>query len=123
MTLKYTKAVLILKKEVKNIYLSGSLPAKLYGLPKVHKDGNPMRPVLSTIGSANKMIAKVLNKYLKPFVENQYTCIARMCLPLHVKSLFTNVPINETIEICVRKFGQLYGESNCLLFKKLLTFA
>ena len=34
------------EKNVKNIYLSGSVPAKLYGLPKVHKDGNPMRPVL-----------------------------------------------------------------------------
>ena len=55
------------EKDVKNIYRSGSLAAELYGLPKVHKDGNP---VLSTIGSANHMIAKVLNKYLKPFVVN-----------------------------------------------------
>ena len=75
----------------------------------------------STQRSANHMIAKVLNKYL-----------ARICLTLHVKdhmvsfdvkSLFTNVPLDETIEICMRKFGQCYGESNCLLFKKLLTFA
>ena len=101
-------------------------------LPKVHKDGNPMRLDLSTIGSPNHMIAKVLNK---PFVENEYTCKdmfnftreindlqcnnSDYMVSFDVKSLFTNVPLNETIEICVRKFSQWYGESNCLLFKKL----
>ena len=53
------------KKDLKKIYLKGSLPAKLYGLPKV-------RPVLSIIVSPNHLIVKVLNKYLKHFVENKY---------------------------------------------------
>ena len=48
--------------EIEKAFLNGCLPAKLYGLPKVHKDGTPMRPILSTIGSANYIVAKILNK-------------------------------------------------------------
>ena len=52
--------------EVRKTYLKGYLPVKLYGLPKGHKNGIPMRPVLSTIGSANHKISKVLDKFLQP---------------------------------------------------------
>ena len=61
--------------EVRKTYLKGCLPAKLYGLPKVHKNGIPMRPVLSTIGSANHKISKVLDKFLQLFT-------VMMCLSL-----------------------------------------
>ena len=36
---------------------SGSQPGKLYGLCKVHKDGNPMRPVISMVGTAEYHLA------------------------------------------------------------------
>ena len=31
------------------LYPSGSRPGVLYGLPKIHKEGVPMRPILSSI--------------------------------------------------------------------------
>ena len=37
---------------------------KLKGLPKVHKDGIPMRPIISGVGSAPHKIARVLAKPL-----------------------------------------------------------
>ena len=106
--------------EVRKTYLKGYLPAKLYGLPKVHKNGIPMRPVLSTIGSANHKISKVLDKFLQPFTVTKYTCndvfeftkeineqkatTSHYMVSFDVKSLFTMVPIEETIN-CSRLFA------------------
>ncbi len=35
------------------LFASGSTPGILYGLPKVHKAGCPIRPILSAIGTFN----------------------------------------------------------------------
>ncbi|CAF5069104.1 unnamed protein product, partial [Rotaria sp. Silwood1] len=37
-----------------------SQPARLYGLPKVHKTGLPLRPILSASGTFNYGIAQLL---------------------------------------------------------------
>ena len=39
---------------------------KMYGLPKTHKSGTPLRPVLSIIGSPQHSLAKWLVKMLHP---------------------------------------------------------
>ena len=41
---------------------------KLYGLPKIHKQGTPLRPIVSTYGSVTYGVAKKLTKILKPIV-------------------------------------------------------
>ena len=45
---------------------TGAQPARLFGLAKVHKQGRPLRPVLSVAGSSydnlNKTLAKILMK-------------------------------------------------------------
>lgn len=40
------------------------LLAVFYGLPKIHKDGIPLRPITSTIGSAGYFLAKFFNRML-----------------------------------------------------------
>ena len=45
---------------------SGSQKSRLYGLPKMHKDGVPLRPILSMIGSAQHELAKFLSATLQP---------------------------------------------------------
>ncbi len=42
------------------LFASGSTPGILYGLPKVHKDGCPIRPILSAINTFNYNLAKFL---------------------------------------------------------------
>ena len=42
-----------------NTFLDSCLPAKLYGLQKIHKEDIPMRLILATIGSANHKMQKV----------------------------------------------------------------
>ena len=41
---------------------------QLYGLPKIHKTGIPLRPIVSIRGSVTYGVAKVIAKVLKPLV-------------------------------------------------------
>ena len=53
---------------------SGSQPARLYGLAKVHKQDMPMRPVLSMPGSVYYNIAKQVASWLSHVPECQINC-------------------------------------------------
>ena len=45
-----------------------SLPS-MYGLPKIHKVNNPMRPIISTINSVNYKLARWLSDHLSPLLN------------------------------------------------------
>jgi len=98
------------------VYTSGTHPGLLYGLPKIHKMGIPLRPILSAIGTPAYGLSKFLVPILKPATTNQYTLsdsfefvdfVAELqfdsCFmtSFDVESLFTNIPINETRQIIV----------------------
>ena len=51
----------------------GLKPGGIYGLPKIHKDGNPLRPIVSSIGTYTYELSKFLADILKPLSNNQYT--------------------------------------------------
>ena len=52
----------------KKLYPTGAGSPKFYGLPKIHKEGNPLRPIVSSIGAASYEVAKELARILKPLV-------------------------------------------------------
>ena len=97
----------------------GSRPEILYGNPKINKpvvNNLPkFQPILSVINTAGYNIAKFLILLLEPFTHNEYTIQdpfnfakeIRTCdsslyiVSLDVASLFTNIPLNETINDCV----------------------
>ena len=86
---------------------TGAQPARLYGLAKVHKQGTPLRPVLSLPGSSYDNLNKTLAKYFDEIEANieTNTQMAREILEkteldsdesiisLDVNSLYTNVPL------------------------------
>jgi hypothetical protein len=90
----------------------------LYGLAKVHKptvNNIPkLRPILSAINSPTYKISQYMNQLLKPFTSNQYTVKDSFSFAedirtqdsslymssLDVDSLFTNIPLDETVKIC-----------------------
>ncbi|KAK3748690.1 hypothetical protein QZH41_006282 [Actinostola sp. cb2023] len=98
---------------------NGSRLAHLYGLPKTHKEKLSMRPILSASGTYNYHIAKWLEEKLSPLSVNEYTIndtfgfsdeIRKFSIKENdilvsydVTSLFTNVPLKETINILVNK--------------------
>ena len=97
-----------------SVIQNGSRLAHLYRLPKTHKKELAMRPILSATGTYNYKIAKWLDEKLKPLSVNEHTIsdIFQFADELRetkindhdilvlydVSSLFTNVPVDETID-------------------------
>ena len=52
----------------RTMYPTGCITPKFYGLPKIHKTGIPLRPVVSSGGSVTYGLAKVIAKVLNPLV-------------------------------------------------------
>ncbi len=112
------------EQEFNQLSPSGSRPGRLYGLGKVHKPGCPLRPILSAIGTPTYALAKFLVPLLAPITSNEFTIkdsfsFAKEMSSLDrtgcfmasfdVKSLFTNIPLAETLDICV---NNLYSSSS-----------
>ncbi len=134
----------ITREERLKLSPDGPNPARLYGLPKIHKplvDGLPKyRPIISQIGSPTYKIAKFLLSFVQPFTTNEYTIRDTfhfvsmldgkdhrlVMASLDVESLFTNIPLDETIEIVTNKVFEKKNQVNGLYrtdFKKLLTLS
>ena len=114
------------KSTYKSIKSVGSRPGILYGLGKIHKETRngipPFHPILSAIGTPTYNLATFLLKFLKFSTANEFTVIdsfhfaeeiSRQDSNLHmasldVDSLFTNIPFEETIDICV---DNLYSDN------------
>ena len=138
--LHYDKNDEIDKKTYDVLYDVGSSPGKFYGLVKVHKDGYPIRPVVSMINTPEYGLAKWLDTFIQPNIPNHYMLNSTehfvnvlkdfpfysgdKLVSFDVKSLYTNVPLKETVDI-VTKY--VYSkESVCIppipktIFRKLL---
>ena len=124
---------------------SGSNPGRLYGLPKIHKEkiNVPLRPVLSAIGTFNYNLGKVLKQMLSNIVQNEVVvkdsfAVVEELKSLHksaseytmvsfdVASLYTNIPLDETIEIILKHLYDKETPTTTIKrkdMKKLLEFA
>ena len=50
----------------RRMYPTGASSHKLYGLPKIHKENNPLRPIVLSRGSVAYGVAKELARILTP---------------------------------------------------------
>ena len=95
---------------------TGSKPPMLYGLPKIHKDEVPLRPIVACIGSPTYDLSKFLASLISPlsggtrsYVRNSLHFVEEVkglnlkeneiMVSFDVRSLFTNVPIAESIQV------------------------
>ena len=95
----------------------GSSRPRMYGLPKIHKSSCPLHPIFSMSGFPQYAVSRWLCSLLQPVLSLYSTYCVRdtfefvsqlrdlsvlsngsMC-SLDVVSLFTNVPLLETIDI------------------------
>ena len=100
----------------KKLYPTGAGSPKFYGLPKIHKEGVPLRPIVSSIGAVTYYTSKELARILKPLVgrspyhiQNSQDFIQQIqdiqlqpnqsMVSFDVKELFTPVPIQPAITI------------------------
>ena len=116
----------LLEKSVyHDILPQGSVPARLYGLPKMHKVRRgvplssvvpPFRPIVSSIGTYNYKLAKFLTDQLSPHISMEHCAVDtfsfvedikkvssknQFMVSFDVVSLFTSIPLDETIDLAV----------------------
>ena len=124
------------------LFVSGSTPGIVFGLPKTHKNENPTRPIFSAIGTQAYKISKFFVPILNKLTTNLYTInnsfsfvdyLSKISnvdnlfmVSFDVESLFTNIPLQETIDICI---SEMFHNTNMVSglnkenFKKLLEMA
>ena len=103
------------------IYPAGSQPSRLYGTPNVYKiksnfEVPSFRSIVSAVGSFNYNLSKFLCDMLTPFILTNYCTHDSFSFVKEVQevsvsdyfmvsydvcSLFTNIPLNETIDLVV----------------------
>ena len=132
------------------MYPTSNQPAQLYGTAKTHKHENideinvqslNFRPIIAQTGTCTYNAAQVISNYLKPlYTCNEYIIgntqdfskLIQEQSPLQldeeyvsydIESLFTNVPITETIEYILDEIyvkNKLPKLCSRLIFKRLL---
>ena len=117
LTAKYlrVKRLTLLTQRYYRLRYSVPQPPKLYGLPKLHKPGIPMRPIVLFCGSLTYQLSKYLTTILQPLTdksrrklqstENFIDAIKTVQIPddyklvsFDVKSLFTSIPLQLALQ-------------------------
>ena len=119
------KAILRDLPELENQFRSylPRLPV-IYGLPKIHKDNMPLRPIVSTYNSVNYKLSSWISKKLTPclnrisnsHIVNTVDFINKLhnvnlnnkiMISFDVDSLFTSVPVQECIDLLSNELSRL----------------
>ena len=110
-------------QKYKQLYPTSAVPPKFYGLPKIHKTGTLLRPIVSSRGSITYGVAKELSHIIKPLVgqsphhlKNTQHFIQQLqgirlqagesITSYNVKALFTSVPVQPSIQIVKHRLQQ-----------------
>ena len=107
------KDKLINDKTKQYLIQSDVKPRRFYILPKIHKPGNPGRPIVSSNSHPTERISHFVDYHLQPLVQklpsfvkddflNKLLTIGNLpanslLVTLDVSSLYTNIPHNEGI--------------------------
>lgn len=106
----------------------GTIPAKFYGLPKIHKTGTQLRPITSAINSPGKKLASLMVEILTPLftnddlhVRNSNICKDKlrdieldpdeMLVSFDVTSMYTNISTKLAIDIIGKRKSLIEGRT------------
>ena len=124
MLLDLKKAGIINEDLYRMLYSSDGLSSRFYGLPKIHKTGNPLRPIVSFINSLT-YVSSYLAKILSPVVGNPVNTVKNSLefadflrgktldaedelVSFDVVSLFTKIPIDLAIEVAKKDSERMF---------------
>jgi len=122
------------KDTCKHLCPAGSRPPRLYGLLKIHKEGVPLRPIVSNIGAPTYQLSKYLAGILSQLTGNSAHHVKNSLLFIQILeclrvqpedlmvsfnmlSLFTNFPTVDSLELLSHHFED-YVQA---LFQHVLT--
>lgn len=108
----------------KALKIHNSVPPKVYFLPKIHKIGVPLRPIVSNIGAPTYKLAKYCASALTKVVGNsEYHTkdswsfaesirgrelpVDHKLISLDVTSLFTNIPVDLAPQYVDERWGEI----------------
>ena len=117
------------EEDYKRIYPKSSAPVLFYGNAKLHKlkendtvKNLPLRPIISDVGTTTCKTTKYLATFLWPLtlseynIENSYEFVKSIkntkipngykMISFDVKNLFTNLPLDKSVKIILRKIYQ-----------------
>ena len=97
---------------------------RFYGLPKIHKEGVPLRPIVDAAGCPTQPLAGYLASIFQPLSENAKSYVKNathlvelmqdmsldpedILVSFDVVSLFTRIPITEALEVIKEKYDYL----------------
>ena len=118
--------ILRLESHKKSAIVKNPIPPRLYGLAKIHKDGTPMRSVVSFISAPTYHLAKRVDYWIKNTIDHLSTYavkfstqlvqkIGNMTPPanatlisLDVVALFPNLPLTPTINFLSEKLKEAH---------------
>lgn len=117
---KLYKANIIADKLKKQLKSWNTIPPRLFGQLKFHKEGNPLRPIVSTINSAaykmSRFLATILRKSFTPKygIRNSHQFVRKMrniqikdgyiLVSFDVINCFGTIPVDLALEIIERDF-------------------
>ena len=98
-------------------------PPQIYGLPKIHKEGIPLRPIVAAIESPTHKLAKELARILSPLAGKSPSHVRNSAdftnqihhIPFQetdimasfdVVSLFTRIPVDEALHVISQRLQQ-----------------
>ena len=129
----------ISEDEYNTLYTRGSCYATLYGLPKVHKENTPLRPVMAAFNTPSYKLSKFIGKSLSHLTVNEFTLRNSYEMAEYLKdisytenhvftsfditSLYTNIPLKETLALTCDKMYTNEGSFHNMTkkeFSKLL---
>ena len=108
------------RRERLDLTISDPICPQMYGLPKIHKEGIPLRPIVCFIGSPTYDISAMLSRILQPLVEHSSRRIknsAQLCdilravhleeserlVSYDVINLFGSVPTTEAVQLAITR--------------------
>ena len=118
----FKKEKFIQESIAEGLKISNPKTPKFYTLPKIHKEGNPGRPVISSINCHTSNISKYVDYHLQPIFKeipsyvkdtndflNKISNIKAipdnsLLVSMDVKSLYTNIPNSEGISAVKKSF-------------------
>uniref|UniRef100_A0A8C5LW51 Reverse transcriptase domain-containing protein n=1 Tax=Leptobrachium leishanense TaxID=445787 RepID=A0A8C5LW51_9ANUR len=112
-----------LQQELENLVPSNPRMGTFYMLPKIHKPGNPGRPIITGVDTLTELISGLIEGILKPLVTNTASYIQdttdflnklgdiqtlpadTILVTMDVESLYSNIPHKDGINACLQSLS------------------
>lgn len=126
--------------EKRKLYCSAATAPRIYGLPKIHKLGTPLRPIVSSVQVPCYDLSKYVGQVLKNIISDDYNVKNSLqvkkqlenmeldddevMVSFDVISLFTNIPVHLAIRNIMKKWDKIkeFTKIPSSKFLKILNF-